>query len=165
MLALKNLIQDFWKGETGRASSDTTQSSSGSKDHIADASKQKVTKCLLEALFEEHSYFFANSFAHCLALIAKNSVNAWDGLLDQVCEELANEDEPTHVDAALRVLMNFLQEGREEYASIVGKVLENLFTAFTNPEADSKLREKCLEVYHLSLRCVSWADGIEEETV
>ena len=44
-------------------------------------------------------------------------------------------------------------------------MLENLFSAFTGPEADSGIREKCLEVYHLCLRAVSHADGLNDEMV
>jgi len=45
------------------------------------------------------------------------------------------------------------------------RILTNLFSAFTNSNATIGIREKCIELYHLCLRSVSWADGIEPEIV
>ena len=89
--------------------------------------------------------------------------DVWDGFLEKVCDGLA-EDDIIQIDCSLRILILAIRP-EEKYHKIVNKVLENLFSAFTNSESNNKIREKCLQVYYQCLRWVSWADGIEENII
>ena len=66
------------------------------------------------------------------------------------------------IDSSLQTLIYSLEHD-EKYHVIVSKVLENLFAAFTSSQSDSKIHEKWFEVYYRCLRCVSWADGIDNK--
>lgn len=79
-------------------------------------------------------------------------------------EALLDEDILT-VDCALRVLKFSLAHSDDRFTALVGKILPNLFSAFTNPDADSKIREKCLEIYYMCLNAVSWADGVDPDAI
>jgi len=76
--------------------------------------------------------------------------DVWDGFLEKVCDGLA-EDDIIQIDCSLRILILAIRP-EEKYHKIVNKVLENLFSAFTNSESDNKIREKCLQVYYQCLR-------------
>ncbi len=53
----------------------------------------------------------------------------------------------------------------KQFSQYVSQILPALFSAFTNDEVTAKGREKVLQVLHLCLRTVSWADGIDNELV
>ena len=52
-----------------------------------------------------------------------------------------------------------------QFSEFVPKLLPCLFSAFTNDEVDAHGRELVLECLYLTLRTISWADGIDNELV
>ena len=121
-------------------------------------------KDILIAHLNKKSYRIRNLIANIIAqIITYDFPNCLDGFLEKICDSLG-EDNIIQIDCALRILILVLKP-EEKYHTIVNKVLENLFSAFTNPDSDSKIREKCLQIYYQCLRCVSWADGIDEKVI
>lgn len=57
------------------------------------------------------------------------------------------------------------EKALRQFHEFVPKILPSLFSAFTNDEVDAHGREQVLEVLYLSLRTISWADGIDNELV
>ena len=47
----------------------------------------------------------------------------------------------------------------------VGSIMQALLSAFTNSEVDVHGREMILQILLMNLRCVSWADGIDNRLV
>ena len=48
---------------------------------------------------------------------------------------------------------------------VVKVLLQSLLEVYTSEAANSHIREQILEVVFLSLRTVSWADGIDDKLV
>lgn len=65
--------------------------------------------------------------------------------MDKICEGLLDDD-VSQIDISLRILTNAIKPD-ERYHVMINKILENLFSAFTNSDVDSKIREKCLQLY------------------
>lgn len=116
----------------------------------------------MSAVQEEESYLIRNMLAVTISNIAKVEFpEVWD-YMEDICDCLLEEEDLVRVDGALRVLINLLHNAGDEFHQLIPKIFENLFSVFANSNAGPSIREKCLEVYHLGLRCCSWADGIEE---
>jgi hypothetical protein len=112
----------------------------------------------------QKSYRIKNLIAHIIAqIVVYDYPNWWDGFLEKVCDGLADDD-ISQIDCSLRILLRSIKSD-EKYSAIINKVLENLFSAFTNSEADGKIREKWLQLYYQWLRWVSWADGIDDKVI
>ncbi len=83
---------------------------------------------------------------------------------------MGSTQESYQVDMYLTALICFIEKVDEEesmkkFAPFVPKILPALFSAFTNDDVTAKGREKVLQVLHLCLRTVSWADGIDNDLV
>ena len=64
---------------------------------------------------KREAYFMKNMYAQTISQIAVQSMpHVWEGLLEDVCEELANEDEVDNIDFALRILIGFLYQCSHE---------------------------------------------------
>ena len=68
---------------------------------------------------------------------------------------------------ALKSIELFLETMEEEYekkllAKHVARLIPALFSAMVSDVADSRIREKVLNVFNLCLQMVSWADGKDE---
>jgi hypothetical protein len=112
----------------------------------------------------QKSYRIKNLIAHIIAqIVVYDYPNWWDGFLEKVCDGLADDD-ISQIDCSLRILLRSIKSD-EKYSAIINKVLENLFSAFTNSDADGKIREKWLQLYYQWLRWVSWADGIDDKII
>jgi hypothetical protein len=112
----------------------------------------------------QKSYRIKNLIAHIIAqIVVYDYPNWWDGFLEKVCDGLADDD-ISQIDCSLRILLRSIKSD-EKYSAIINKVLENLFSAFTNSDADGKIREKWLQLYYQWLRWVSWADGIDDKVI
>jgi len=92
--------------------------------------------------------------AKIISIIVKYEFpDVWTEFLEKVCDglvennELNSEQQLIAIDASLQTLIYSIKPD-EKYNVIVDKVLENLFSAFTSSEANSKIREKCFEVYY-----------------
>lgn len=117
---------------------------------ILEAEKQIVKNILVENM-NQKSYRIKNIVAQVISqIIIYDYPGVWDGFLEKVCDGLA-EDDIDQIDCSLRILILAIKP-EEKYHKIVNKVLENLFSAFTNSESDNKIREKCLQVYYQCLR-------------
>jgi len=71
---------------------------------------------------------------------------------------------------ALRTLELFLETIDEEHdkkllSKHIGRVIPALFSAMVSDAADSKIREKVLDVFNLCLQMISWADGKDEQVL
>ena len=74
------------------------------------------------------------------------------------------------MDATLRTLVYFLEkvednENVKEFHEFVAPILSAILQAFTIEEIGSHGREQILHIFYLCLRCISWADGIDNELV
>lgn len=99
----------------------------------------------------QKSYRLKNLIAHILAtIITYDFPNVWDNFLEKICDGLA-DDEVSQIDTSLRILLLAIKPD-ERYHIIVDKILENLFSAFTNSDVNNKIREKCLQLYYQCLR-------------
>jgi hypothetical protein len=89
----------------------------------------------------QKSYRIKNLIAHIIAqIVVYDYPDCWDGFLEKVCDGLADDD-ISQIDCSLRILLRSIKSD-EKYSGIINKVLENLFSAFTNSDADGKIREK-----------------------
>ena len=91
------------------------------------------------------------------------------GLIEELTE-CVSDGEYDSVDASLRTLI-FLVERVEgfdavrEFHEFLPAILSSILSAFTNEEIGTHGREQVLHILYLCLRCVSWADGIDNELV
>ena len=74
------------------------------------------------------------------------------------------------IDLGTRVVLNVLQAIEDEQAmkqfhAFVPKLLPAFYAAFTCGETDAHGRAQILEAFYLSLRTISWADGIDNDLV
>jgi hypothetical protein len=103
--------------------------------------EKQVVKAKLVENMNQKSYRLKNLIAHILATIIRYDFpDVWDDILEKVCDGLADED-VSQIDCSLRILILAIRPD-ERYHKIVDKILENLFSAFTNSEVDGKIREK-----------------------
>ena len=135
------------------------------------SSNKKVIKEVLIQSINQKSPQIRYCVCQIISLIVKYDFpDVWTGFMEKVCDQLEEQDdmdETEHkiaIDASLQAVIYSMQHD-EKYHVMINKMLENLFSAFTSPQSDSKIREKCFEVYHRCLRCVSWADGIDEQVI
>lgn len=96
---------------------------------------------MLVANMNQKSYRIKNLIAHIIAqIVIYDFPDVWDDFLEKICDGLA-DDNISQIDCSLRILLLAIQPD-EKYHTIIDKVLENLFSAFTNSDSDSKIREK-----------------------
>jgi len=109
-------------------------------------------------------YTLRNAQSRIIArILRKEFPNVWNGLLDNLTEKLQS-DEEDEIEMALRSLELFLDTIEEEHekkllSKHIGRVIPALFSAMVSDAADSKIREKVLNVFNLCLQMISWADG------
>ena len=53
----------------------------------------------------------------------------------------------------------------KEFHEFLPAILSSILSAFTNEEIGAHGREQVLHILYLCLRCVSWADGIDNELI
>ena len=129
---------------------------------------EKVQQMLLS--YSNEDYHMRSLQARILGRMLSSEFPSILGFLDNVLEQMSAAQEAHQVDMHLTALITFVERVDDErsmkqFAQFVPKILPALFTAFTNDEVTAKGREKVLQVLHLCLRTVSWADGIDNELV
>lgn len=82
----------------------------------------------------------------------------------------SHRDTFLRIELGIKTLINLLNLLDDEHSmklfhEFVPKILPGLYQAFTNGETDAHGREQILECFYLSLRTISWADGIDNELV
>lgn len=91
------------------------------------------------------------------------------GLVEELTESVS-DGEYNQVDSGLRTLICLVErvEGVDavrEFHEFLPPILSSILSAFTNEEIGTHGREQVLHILYLCLRCVSWADGIDNELV
>ena len=87
----------------------------------------------------------------------------------QLLEELCKNIKLAENDALLSGLIEFLENLDEESAvkrfhSHVPIIASSVLSCFKKTKS-SKTKSKCLHVLYLCFRCISWADGIDNEMI
>jgi hypothetical protein len=104
-------------------------------------SEKQAVKTILVDNMNQKSYRMKNLIANIIStIIIYDFPDVYDNFLEKICEGLA-DDEISQIDCSLRILILAFKPD-EKYHVIIDKILENLFSAFTNSEADGKIREK-----------------------
>ena len=91
----------------------------------------------------------------------------------EVIEEIAeivSDSEISIYDMPIRALIYLLEQIENEalikdFHRYVPVLLSSILSAFTNEDITSHGREQLLHIFYLSLRTISWADGIDNELV
>lgn len=110
------------------------------KCKISSEEKAAVKDILINNM-NQKSYRLKNLVVKIISqIVVYDYPKVWDGFLENVCEGLESED-ICQVDTSLRILIQSIKH-EEKYHSIVNRVLEKCFSAFTNSDSDSKIREK-----------------------
>lgn len=157
------MITDFWipDPEDGKTLFLTFKLDSGIQ--ISQEEKQMVKDILINWM-NQNSYRIKNLIVWIISKIIEfDFPDVWDGFMEKICEGLLDDD-VSQIDLSLRILINAIKPD-ERFHVMINKILENLFSAFTNSDVDSKIREKWLQLYFQWLRWVSWADGIDEKVL
>ena len=90
-------------------------------------------------------------------------------LVDELSEKIS-DGEFNEVDAGLRTLIYLIEKIEDEqlvkeFYEYEPPILQAILSAFTNEEIGNHGREQVLHIFHLCLRCISWADGIDNELI
>lgn len=98
-----------------------------------------------------------------------NNKRALRSLLEELTE-LITDGEYDQIDASLRTLILLIEQIEEndlgkEFHGYIGLILPAILSAFTNEEIGTHGREQVLHILYQCLRCISWADGIDNELV
>ena len=91
-------------------------------------------------------------------------------LIEDISDLIIDAENKYQLDGLLRTLINLIEKIEDEvqvknFHVFVGSIMNALLSAFTSTEIDSHGRELILHILFLSLRCVSWADGIDNKLV
>ena len=91
-------------------------------------------------------------------------------LVENLTDEVTESDNKYQLDSLLRTLMYLLEKIEDEvqikhFHVHVSTILQSLLSAFTSSEIDVHGRELILQILFMCLRCVSWADGIDNSLV
>lgn len=135
------MVINHWKADSGESKNWLKIINNLDTDvTISQADKTSIKEILVTNM-NQRSYRIKNLVAHILStIIIYDFPDVWDGFLEKICDGLADED-VSQIDCSLRILILAIKPD-ERYHTIINKVLENLFSAFTNSEVDSKIREK-----------------------
>jgi hypothetical protein len=84
--------------------------------------------------------------------------------------ECVSDGEYNQVDSSLRTLIFLIErvegvDAVKEFHEFLPAILSSILSAFTNEEIGAHGREQVLHILYLCLRCVSWADGIDNELI
>jgi len=92
--------------------------------------------------------------------------------VDELISEGDGEEEFFSIDFALRALIGFAGKIEDENELIVQDfhvhvphILSSILSAFSNEDLGTHGREQILHILFLCLRCVSWADGLDNSLV
>jgi len=90
-------------------------------------------------------------------------------LIEELTENVS-DGEYNQVDASLRTLIYLIEkiedvDAVKEFHEYLPPILSSILSAFTNEEIGSHGREQVLHILYLCLRCISWADGIDNELI
>lgn len=104
-----------------------------------------------------------------MLLLQMHHKNYFNDLVSEL-NDLITDGEYDQIDASLRTYI-FLNEQIEEkdlgreFNDSINLILKAILEAFTNEEIGTHGREQVLHILYQCLRCVSWADGIDNELV
>lgn len=94
-------------------------------------------------------------------------------LMADLVEELTenvSDGEFNQVDSCLRTLIYLIEkiedvDAVKEFHEYLPPILSSILSAFTNEDIGTHGREQVLHILYLCLRCISWADGIDNELI
>lgn len=126
----------------------------------------------MEVSFEDYGLrnLQAQITAHCLFIAYNNHESAMMDLVENLTDMISDAENKYQLDALLRTLIYLLEKIDDEvqikhFHAYVSTIMQALLSAFTNSEIDVHGRELILQILFLNLRCISWADGIDNKLV
>ena len=92
-----------------------------------------------------------------------------EDIIEKLCENIS-DGEFLQIDCSLRTLINLIEKIENEnrsksFHTFLPSILSSILSAFTNEEIGTHGREQVLHILYLCLRCISWADGIDNELI
>jgi len=108
--------------------------------------------------------------AHFILVAYKHHKTIMKDVIEDITDLISDAENKYQLDGLLRSLICLIEDVEDEvsvknFHVFVGSIMNALLSAFASTEIDSHGRELILHILFLNLRCVSWADGIDNSLV